>query len=381
MKEKAQQLQDEGYQGVVFIDPCGREVATMHDLLPLLPEYFDPLTEIHLESSVSRITDFTSIPDQVWQTGSWPAWDEHGLEDRISVPSVFSLGNSFYIARTADPVALSPAGRYLVNVDPLVFQVSSGGMLANADLFPHIYDVARSDYLLKLQARALRKYPPISFELLRAARLDASTVEIVDGRKLRGQIPGASVLRARFYPDLDMIPFDFLLGEDEGRLFISHLPFRVTSLRDAYKSLCPFSRSELKDAVRQGEWWFFPAEDEDIGKHGRPDGRYERSSDVKVKPLTKKERKDAALNNSEYVGTPEHGFKTTYGGKLARIVPDSEHFAREVVVTPEGFVFVRGWVKHVRHDHEPVSLNGWHVVIPNGQVSAWSAPAAKRLPR
>lgn len=381
LSNPAQQLKERGYKDIIFVDPAGRHVATMESLITLLPEYFDPQTEQHFDRLITKVRDLSNIGAQVWQTSSWDAWREHGLFNFISVPTVFSIDQTIYIVRTDDAITASGTGEYLVSVDPLVLRTSDGVLLANADLFSHVFDVAESDYLLKLQSSALRKYPPISLDLVRAAGMDPDSIVFIDGKKLRGQTAGATAFRGRFLPDLDLVDFDFLVGEDEGRLFLSHLPYRVSSLRQAYASLCPLSKSELNLAYRQGEWWFYPADDEDIGDHGRPNGKYKRSSDVKVKPLSKSEKIKASINNSKYIGYPEHGYKSTYGGRLARITPDSEHFARELVVSPEGYVWVRGWVKHVRHDHEPLSLKGWHVVLHNGQVSAWSAPAAKRLSR
>lgn len=379
--EKVDLLSARGYRDIVYVDHTGSEITDAAALLALLPEWFDPRTDAHYDSLITRIKDPGDVGAQVWQTASWQSWERHGLLNMLSVPTVFSMRGVVYVVRTADTIKMSPAGEFIVLVDPLVLRLSSGASLANADLLPHVFDVPRSAYLFDLQASALRKYPPISFELLRAAKLDAATVSLVDGKKLRGSTAGACLFRARPIRDLDCFDFDYLCGEDEGRLFLSHLPARVQGLKAAYNLLCPISRSARDSAVRQGEWWFTPAPISDIGPHGRPRGMYLRSADVKVQPLSKRELRALELSRSRYLSVPEHGFKSTYGGKLARLRPASQHFAKEVVQGDDGSVWVRGWVKHIRHDHEPIDLPKWHRAQINGQVRAWSAPAARRIPR
>lgn len=376
-----ERLAARGYRDVVYVDPAGVELTDANALLALLPEWFDPRTDLHFDSLVTRLKDPGDVGAQVWHTASWPAWEQYGLSGMLSLPSVFSMRGVIYIVRTADAITLSSIGEYAVPVDPLVLRLQSGDALANADLLAHVFDVASSDYLFDLQASALRKYPPVSLDLIRAASIDPESISVIEGRKLRGSKPGSTLFRARPLQDLDYVDFDYLIGEDEGRLFLSHLPARATDLKHSYRLLCPLSAVSQDGAVRQGEWWFVPAPIEDMGPHGRPNGAYLRSTGVKVQRLTKRERASLQLSRSRYLGVPEHGYKSTYGGKLARLTSNSEHFAKEVVHGEGGEIWARGWVKHVRHDHEPIQLDCWYRAVINGQVNAWSAPAARRVPK
>lgn len=375
-----QDIIDSDFRKVVFVDPSGRDLVDMGALVQIMPHWVQTRKFDYRCARIAKVTNPYGVGPEVWQTGTWPALGDFDLFNRLFIPVVFSVGETIYVVRTEDPAVLDDDNTLRINVDPMVTVLADGAKLANADLFDVLYHVPNAEYLLRLQAAALRKYPPISFTLLRYAGLDPSTVMFMDGRKLRGTKAGATLFRARPVADLDLIDFDYLLGEDEGRLFLSHLPHRCRHLRQAYTSLRPISQTLAKTCIRQGEWWFVPSPNA-VGQHGRPDGQYLRSTNVKAKRFSKSEMFDLRVSNPPELHFHEHGFKGTYGGRLAKLTPTSEHFGKEVVRGEDGRVWVRGWVKHREHDHEPVDLDGWHQAVHNGQVQAWSAQAARRLPR
>ena len=255
----------------------------------------------------------------------------------------------------------------------MVVDVGGGTRLANLDLPDQMFHIPDPQFLLDLRARAMRQYPPVSLALLQAAGLDLPTLRVVEGRSWEGDVPGATALRARPVDDMDFVDVNLLCGEDGPRLFLSELPRRVESLADAFDSLCPLLPDELPHALRQGSWWLLPAPADDLGPHGRPEGRYQRSTEVKARTLTRRERLKRVARRKPGEA-PVGEYDGVFEGNLQRLIPESEHFAQEVVRGGEGALWIRGLLRHRRHAHPPLKLDGWHRVYHNGQVGAWSMP-------
>ncbi len=131
--------------------------------------------------------------------------------------------------------------------------------------------------------------------------------------------------------------FKYLVGMDERSYFMTQLPSRVkvTTVEDAHEALkSPDVRSiETKKGaknakvVRQGEWFFVKATDEEV-------------EEIEKRPVLRKE----GIGGRAHAGKP--------------------HVADEIVNMAN--VFVRGRVRHP--DHRTVYFSVWHRVFLNAEV-------------
>lgn len=371
MMTLAEDLRAGSFERVRYVDPWGRHLVRLDVLVDLLPEWVDVLAHDYRDGTVDQV-DPSNVGAQVWQTHEWPALSQFGLGRSLYLPSVFSLGDTVYVALMDAEVYPDDGGGAAIVAAPLVVDVD-GVRLANIDLPDQMFHVRDPRYLLGLRERAMRAHPPISLSLLHAAGFDLDTVKVVDGMAWEGDRPGCTALRARPVNDLDFVQANLLVGEDGPRVFLTELPRVVTDLDDAYMSLCSIVEEEYDVALRQGSWWFVPADDDEVGPHGRPPGRYRRSTKVKARAITRAElaKRTARRKPGEHRPLPEGFFE----GDLALLHPESDHFVSEMVEGDNGAMYARGLLRHRRHAHPPRVLDGWHRVYPNGQVRSWSAPA------
>ena len=371
MTTLAESLQAGAFERVRYVDPWGRHIVRLDVLVELLPEWVDILAHDFREHTVEDV-DPSDVGAQVWDTHEWPALSQFGLGRNIHLPSVFSLGDTVYVVLMDSEVYPDDGGGAAIVACPLVVDVD-GVQLANIDLPDQMFHVQDPQYLLKLRERAMRAHPPISLNLLHGAGFDLETVKVVDGMAWEGERPGCTTFRARPINDLDMVSANLLCGEDGPRVFLTELPRVVSDLDDAYESLCSILPEEFDTAFRQGSWWFVPATDDEVGEHGRPPGKYRRSTKIKARAIT---RRDLALRNARRKpGERPPMSEGFFEGNFALLHPESDHFVSELVEGDDGGLYARGLLRHRRHAHEPQVLDGWHRVYPNGQVRSWSMPA------
>jgi hypothetical protein len=116
----------------------------------------------------------------------------------------------------------------------------------------------------------------------------------------------------------------FLIGHDEGHLFVALMNKNVLTVEQAHKSLMPFElRNKPKSYYkRQGEWFFVPV------------------SGLIIPPETVVETKDLQIGTGR-------GHKAQYH------------------VTVDGNVYVKGTIIHP--DHKTLTLKDWHRVYNNNE--------------
>ncbi len=143
----------------------------------------------------------------------------------------------------------------------------------------------------------------------------------------------------------------FLVGRDERQLFMCRLPQACTTVAEAHEALrVPEARlnarSVLERAIRQGEWFFVPAEPDD----------------------------ETRIEDELANGTLE----LHRGAALSQFIPRAgkPHVVDEVVDTRDDAgdrqVFARGRVRHV--DHRTVRLYRWYRVFRNREVEEGRSP-------
>lgn len=143
----------------------------------------------------------------------------------------------------------------------------------------------------------------------------------------------------------------FLVGRDERQLFMCRLPAACTTVAQAHAALrVPQAnleaRSVLERTIRQGEWFFVPAEGDDVA---RIEGGIE-SGEVWI------HRRVSIARFIARAGKP--------------------HVVEEIVETRDirgnRQVFARGRVRHV--DHKTVRLPRWYRVFRNREVEEGRSP-------
>ena len=143
----------------------------------------------------------------------------------------------------------------------------------------------------------------------------------------------------------------FLVGRDERQLFMCRLPRACTTVAEAHAALrVPEAkveaRSVLERALRQGEWFFVPAESADVARI---------EGDLARRRLWVFRR--ASIN----AFIPRAG---------------KSHVVDELVDTRDDHgirqVFARGRVRHV--DHKTVRLPFWVRVVRNREVAEQASP-------
>jgi hypothetical protein len=143
----------------------------------------------------------------------------------------------------------------------------------------------------------------------------------------------------------------FLVGRDERQLFMCRLPRACTTVAEAHAALrVPEAkveaRSVLERALRQGEWFFVPAESADVARI---------EGDIARRRLWVFRR--ASINSF----IPRAG---------------KSHVVDELVDTRDDLgnrqVFARGRVRHV--DHKTVRLHRWYRVFRNREVDDGRSP-------
>lgn len=123
-----------------------------------------------------------------------------------------------------------------------------------------------------------------------------------------------------------------LVGRDERQLFMCELPKPCMTVKQAHEALRPARLP--KETLRQGEWFFVPATDDEHEK-----------IKLGLRGNHTVVRKNEAINR--YI--PRAG---------------KPHIVEEIV--PFGAIFARGAVRHP--DHKTLQLRGWHRVVKNLEV-------------
>lgn len=143
----------------------------------------------------------------------------------------------------------------------------------------------------------------------------------------------------------------FLAGRDERQLFMCRLPRACTTVAEAHVALRvpearPDARSVLERSIRQGEWFFVPAEEGDVARIDKEIAR----------------------------GKLWVWRRASIGRFIARA--GKPHVVDELVDArdDEGKqqVFARGRVRHV--DHKTVRLGRWFRVFRNREVDEGRSP-------
>lgn len=138
----------------------------------------------------------------------------------------------------------------------------------------------------------------------------------------------------------------FLLGSDsqENHVFISMLPERATSVREAHEILRP--KEVPKGSPRQGEFFFVRAPDE---------------ADILLRSIPYKivYEDHGIWSVLAPRKTPKSGWQ--YDHHL------SDHKAEELLVDwPNGVQYVHGTISNTRH--KPLHLKDWHRVVMNREI-------------
>jgi hypothetical protein len=173
----------------------------------------------------------------------------------------------------------------------------------------------------------------------------------------------------------------FLCGHDERHWFAAAVADRVTTVRDAKRSLLP---KELRDAglsdrtvntrhneafKRQGEWFFVPIDRNYFARRGGA------TTVLHNEPLLRNRNAKPHLCSDviRFGGTPvviyrgiEYGLKA-WDDFLAAMRGCGERLTGRVLnVVKDPEVYVRGSVRHP--DHATLILHGWHRVHANAEM-------------
>ena len=144
----------------------------------------------------------------------------------------------------------------------------------------------------------------------------------------------------------------YLSALDEMNYFISHLPYRVRTVKEAYEALKP---QEIKDAEergvevkRQGEWFFAP-----FKKNDKEMAKFFAITQKFLKKYTRQE------------ALPK------------RVQTNNEHVCR--IFQPNDTIYARGKVYHknlfgrLTGEHRSLKLGDeWHVAFHNTEIESWS---------
>lgn len=126
----------------------------------------------------------------------------------------------------------------------------------------------------------------------------------------------------------------FLVGYDEGNLFICRLPKSVKTVEAAHKSLRP--KNVPEGSLRQGEWFFVPVTDDKL--------------------KDKLDKQINAFNESEQLGDSSR---------------DSSHHALIGVtdgVWTDRKQYAIGLIVDEQENHKHLRLDGWHLAVHNLEV-------------
>lgn len=207
-----------------------------------------------------------------------------------------------------------------------------------------------------------------------------------------------------------MFLFDIDRREIEHKVFnpfIVKLPHAVQTIKEAYDSLMPQAVKEAiaggKQVQRQGEWFFIPADLLPVSETNTATLaaiKAPRLMDYGL-PLTGKwlEEPDRPLYAHTYAGMPcafavEHN--PAHAEAITRYNTDRDAWVKataelaqsnphrgtlqagsnrgnsvEQTVTRGGQVYVRGTVSHQGRQHKDLTLNRWHIAIPNTGITSW----------
>jgi hypothetical protein len=173
----------------------------------------------------------------------------------------------------------------------------------------------------------------------------------------------------------------FLCGHDERHWFAAAVADRVSTVRDAKRSLLP---KELRDAglsdrtistrhndtfKRQGEWFFVPIHE------GLLRARGQFGTVLKDEPLLRNRNAKPHLCSEvvRFGGTPVVLYRGTeytlkaWDDFLAALRASGERLIGRVLnVVKDPEVYVRGQVRHP--DHATLVLRGWHRVHANAEM-------------
>jgi len=173
----------------------------------------------------------------------------------------------------------------------------------------------------------------------------------------------------------------FLCGHDERHWFAAAVADRVSTVRDAKRSLLP---KELRDAglsdrtvntrhnevfKRQGEWFFVPINEGSLRARG------EFGTVLKDEPLLRNRNAKPHLCSEvvRFGGTPVVIYRGTeytlkaWDDFLAALRASGERVTGRVLnVVKDPEVYVRGQVRHP--DHATLLLRGWHRVHANAEM-------------
>jgi len=165
----------------------------------------------------------------------------------------------------------------------------------------------------------------------------------------------------------------FLCGHDERHWFVAAIADRVSTVRDARKSLIPrplrdkagkmkpreISKRRNSEFKRQGEWFFVPTQKQ-----------FDNAAILKNEPLQRTPRsKPHICQELVRIG----GTKVYVVGALTYTEEEYQRLRRQGrirgsvstrVANPE--IYVRGYVRHP--DHATIWLDTWHRVYLNGEL-------------
>jgi hypothetical protein len=190
----------------------------------------------------------------------------------------------------------------------------------------------------------------ISFRTMAAAGINYDEIDLIDNRQPRtderkykdkeGRLRTAYERR----PGAALIQYDnrqFLSSMDGQSYFISELPVSCKTVDDAFGCLKPEGTKgkEGVNYLRQGEWFFIPAE----------------------KITKRKIEKD--MPGRQFLPSRNmrpHHFATVYGH----------------IDGSNKYCFVRGTVRHVNRDHKILKLGdgkSWFIALESNHVMSWGA--------
>ena len=188
--------------------------------------------------------------------------------------------------------------------------------------------------------------------------------------------------------------------------FIVKLPHAVQTIQEAYDSLMPQAVkdaiAEGKDVQRQGEWFFIPAELPPVATNtdALKAIKAPRLMDYGL-PLTEEWNEDAKANTWQYnYPGMECPYNATHNPAFAEAIiryttdraawlaAQNELGAQEPkagtlqagsnrgntveqTVTRDGQGYVKGTIVHQGREHRDLTLNRWHIAIPNTGITSW----------
>lgn len=361
--------------------------------------------------------------------GITPVCDRHDLMQKLAEKFTLNqgrklrFGNFRVTMRDGQPAGIvweSKPKYGMAETDTVAVKLQSGLLLGNASILPNVgaywtYGSKHANRKVTMIQRLLeQRIPMLPFTVFQQLRLDVNDLVVVDdgpAETVTRRVPnpnfshskpesksnprmleetvhftGAKLFRAGEVHFL----FDIDRREIEQKIFnpfVVKLPRPCGTIADAYKALKPEAvlRAEKqgKTVLRQGEWFFVPAQAPSLPRLTRDDrmiAALARSFQSRwgSEPGEIAERVTASL----LAFMPEKKAKLL-GDRAERIIaklPKSLelHAGRnrpnEVsmgIEVSKGKFRVSGVVTHSGREHAPLQLNGWFDAVPNTAQESW----------